>query len=108
MRRSGRVAAPGAERTHQRGGVQILRGGQGPDDAAVGPDQLRADVHPVRAGSDGVDPSGPRGRGVADLRAVGETQQRHTLTQQVPFDPDRFYADRVSVQLTRPVERSDY
>lgn len=37
MRRSGRVAEPGAERTPQRGGVQILRGGQGPGDAAVGP-----------------------------------------------------------------------
>lgn len=47
MRRSGRVAEPGAERTHQRGGVQILRGGQGPGDASVGPDQLRVDVHPA-------------------------------------------------------------
>jgi hypothetical protein len=49
MRRSGRVAEPGAERTHQRGGVQVLPGGQGPGDAAVGPDQQRVDVHPVRA-----------------------------------------------------------
>lgn len=72
MRRSGRVAEPGAERTHQRGGVQILRGGQDPGDAAVGPDQLRVDIDTVRAGGDGVDPSGPRARGVADLRAAGE------------------------------------
>lgn len=34
--------------------------------------------------SGGVDPSGPRGRGVADLRAVEEVQQKPTpVTQQV-------------------------
>ena len=33
MRRSGRVAEPGAQRTHQRGGVEVLPGRQGPGDA---------------------------------------------------------------------------
>lgn len=50
----------------------------------MGPDEQRVGVHPVRAGGDGVDPSGPRGRGVAGLRAVDEVEQEPTpLTQQV-------------------------
>ncbi len=66
-----------------RGGVEFLSGRQGPGDTAVGPDQQGVDVHPVRAGGDGVDPSGPRGRGVADLCAADEVQQElTTLTQQ--------------------------
>ncbi len=66
LRPVGRTRCP----AHQRGGVEVLPGRQGPGDTAVGPDEQRVDVHPVRAGVDGVDPSGPRGRGVADLRAV--------------------------------------
>ena len=36
------MAEPGAQRTHQRGGVEVLPGRQGPGDTAVGPDECTA------------------------------------------------------------------
>src|SRR4051812_24683641 len=84
MHRPGRVAEPGAERTHQRGGVQALPGGQARATQPSG--RIRnasTSTWSVRAVTV-LTPSGPPGRGVADLRAVDEVQQKPTpVTQQV-------------------------
>jgi hypothetical protein len=85
MRCSGRLAEPCAQRTHRRGRVEVLPGGQGPGDETIGPDERRIDVDLAR-----VDPSAPRGRGFAGLRTVDEASRGPGLRPSRSRSADRF------------------